>query len=298
MRVHVAAVVIVAALCTNTAFAVSRVTFERTIPAPQNPGAASDLALVYAIGDNQKINTFLDSFVDQTNRSGTVRMADATGDGRSFFRGSLDAATAKRIRRRFPADLYVRVNGFSCRSDEHAGDAGAYDADGKRIRRKQRWVDATCTARLELINAATFVRMTAFNATGQGTSPREPVITPDIVAIAVEQAARYAGVSAAELITPRRVRESILLIEDAPRFAEGMAMIDAGRPEEARRMWEEAARRQPSSAGVRFNLAAVCESIGDVAAAMREYQAARKLAPAERRFRDEFEMFRRRNGVK
>ena len=279
--------IIAAALCTSTAGAASRIAFERTIPAPQNPSAATDFALIYAIGDSDRIKTFLDSFIDQTNRSGSVRLNDATAE---VVRGSM--------RPRFPADVLVRVTSFTCRSSERAGEGGAYDPDGKRIRRRQRWVDAVCTARLELSDASTRLRTAAFSATGEGTSPREPEITPDITGIALDQAARYAGVAASELITPRLVKESILLIEEAPDFEQGIAMIDSGRLEEARRIWLDATKRHPDSAPLRFNLAAVCEALGDVPAATREYDAVRRIAPAERRYRAEFEMFRRRNGLK
>jgi hypothetical protein len=287
MAIRAVAVVIAAALCAQTAAAASRIAFERTIPAPQNPSAVTDFALVYAIGDNDRIKTFLDSFIDQTNRSGTVRLNDATSEN-----------VRNAMRTRFPADLYIRVTAFTCRTSEQAGEGGAYDPDGKRIRRRQRWVDAGCTARVELIDADSRARVATFSATGEGTSPRELDITPDITAVALDQAARYAGVAAAEQITPRRVKESILLIEEAPDFAQGMAMIESGRLEEARRIWTDALRRNPDSAPLHFNLAAVCEALGDVPAAVREYEAVRTIAPAERRYRAEFEMFRRRNGIR
>jgi hypothetical protein len=267
-------------LCTQTAAAASRIAFERTIPAPQNPKGASDLALSYAIGDSDRIETFLDSFVDQTNRSGTVRLLDATN------------AT------RFPFDVQVRVTSFTCRSRQRSGEGGAYDPDGNRVRRVQRWVDATCSARIELRDYKSGSRISLFKTSGEGTSPRETTITPDIVAIALDQAARYAGVAAAEQITPRRIKETILLDESAPDFAQGMSMIDGGRPEEARRIWSEAAKRNPGSAGLRFNLAAVCEATGDVPAAAREYDALLRIAPSERRYHAEREMFRRRNGIR
>lgn len=59
----------------------ARITFERVIPAPHDLGGAQDLAVVSAIGDNDRISTFLDVFLDQTNRSGTLRVHDATSLG-------------------------------------------------------------------------------------------------------------------------------------------------------------------------------------------------------------------------
>src|SRR5205085_8972980 len=130
--------------------------------------------------------------------------------------------TIAKLRKRFPAEIYVRITGFTCRSTEKSGEGGAYDPDGKRVRRAHKWIDATCSATVGLLNASTFARVSIFEAKGEGTSPRDMQITPDVVEIAIDQAARYAGVSAAELITPRQVRESISLIEEAPSFAEGM----------------------------------------------------------------------------
>jgi hypothetical protein len=69
-----------------------------------------------------------------------------------------------------------------------------YDYDGKRVRRTHKWIDATCAATVELLNANTFARVTLFEAKGEGTSPRDMEITPDVIAVAIEQAARYAGV--------------------------------------------------------------------------------------------------------
>ena len=294
----IGSMLLAATFCAATGSAASRLTFDRTIRPPQSLGSGADIAVVYAIGDNEKINTFLDSFVDQANRSGTLRLLDATGEGRIFSGGRIDEKAAKRLRRSYPVDVYARIAAFTCTTKEHAGELGAYDEDGRRIRKKHVWVDARCEAQLEFLHSQSLARVAAFRVHGEGTSPRETVVTPDVTAVAVNQAARYAGVAAAEQITPRRVRETIALVETAPRFAQGMALIDISALDDARRVWEEAALRQPDSAALRFNLGAVCEAIGDVEAAARHYEAARQLAPDERRFRTELAMFRQRNGLK
>jgi tetratricopeptide (TPR) repeat protein len=295
---RIASFVLVTALCAGSADAASRLTFDRTIRPPQSLGAGADIAVIYAIGDNEKINTFLDSFVDQANRSGTLRLLDATGEGRTFSGGRIDEKAARRLRRNYPVDVYARIASFTCTTKEHSGELGAYDEDGKRVRRKHVWVDAMCEAQLEFLHSQSLARVTAFRVHGEGTSPRETEITPDVTAVAVNQAARYAGVAAAEQITPRRVRETVALVETAPLFAQGMSLIDISALDDARRIWEEAAEKQPGSAGLRFNLAAVCEAIGDVAAAAQHYEAAKKLAPDDRRYRNELAMFRQRNGLK
>ncbi len=94
---------------------------------------------------------------------------------------------------------------------------------------------------------------------------------------ALTGAARHAAIDAAERITPRHVRESIALDESAPAFAEGMAMIEANRFAEARTIWQRAMQTQPRSAALRFNLAAICEALGDRRAAETNYNAARQL---------------------
>ena len=295
---RIAAILLVMALCAAGADGASRLTFDRTIRPPHSLGAGADIAVIYAIGDNEKINTFLDSFVDQSNRSGTLRLLDATGEGRIFSGGRIDEKAAKRLRKNYPVDVYARIASFTCTTKEHSGDLGAYDENGRRVRKQHVWVDAICEAQLEFLNSQSLARVAAFRVHGEGTSPRETAITPDVTAVAVNQAARYAGVAAAEQITPRRVRETISLVETAPLFARGMSLIEISALDDARRVWEAAAQKQPDSAPLRFNLGALCEAIGDVASAEQHYEAAKKFAPDDRRYRNELTMFRQRNGLK
>ena len=278
--------------------AAPRVTFERTIPPPASLGGATDLAVVYAIGDSPKISVFLDAFIEQSNQSGTLRVHDVTSLGRYFSGQQIDPAGAKKVRAMYPADAFIRVGAFRCQTADRAGDGNSYDANGKRIRRPHRYVDAVCEARLEVMNGTTLARVSTFKVVGEGTSPRVDRITPEESEVALDQAARYAAVTAAEQITPRKIRETIVLIENAPKFGEGLAMIEAGRPEAARRIWEKELKRDSSSAALRFNLAAVCEAAGDITAAAQHYTELQKLAPKERRYKDEYAGFRRRNGLK
>ncbi len=280
-----------------TAQATSRLTFQRIIAAPHDLGGAQDLAVVYAIGDNAKITTFLDVFIDQTSRSGTLRVHDATAVGRTIGIRPDDAAL-KRFRRRFGAQLYLRVNAFSCKSNRKSGEGSSYDFEGKRVRRKQLWIDASCAAHIDVLDPDSLRTLSFFDAHGEGTSPRVEELTDEERDTAIDQAARYAAVAAAEEITPRRVRETITLDETAPAFEDGMAMIDADRLAEARNIWDQAVSRGKDSAALHFNLAAVCEALGDLVAAQQHYQEARRLAPKESRYRIEAELFRRRNRLK
>jgi tetratricopeptide (TPR) repeat protein len=257
-----------------------RISFERVIPPPHGLRGAQELTLVYAIGDNESVRTFLDVFLDATNRSGLLRVHDATAS-----------------RQKPPHGVHLRVTSFACRMAEHVGEGNAYDFDGKRIRRKHRYIDATCSARLELQEAAARAAFDSFEVRGEGTSPRVERITRDEAEIARDQAARYAALAAAEQITPRRIRETIVLIEEAPEFAGAIAMVESGRLDAARRMWEGAVLRNRSSASLRHNLGAVCEALGDIPRATSYYEEAQRLAPGESRYRIELEMFRRRNGI-
>jgi hypothetical protein len=264
----------------SAAAAAPRISFERVIPAPQNLGGADDLAIIYAIGDSESLRAFLDVFLDEANRSGLLRVHDAIG--------------MKRIP---PVDAQLRITAFRCTTIGRTTDANAYDVDGRRVRRQQRYADATCIARVELQKVRDSEPLAVFEARGEGTSPRVDRISPDEERIATDQAARYAAVAAAEEITPRRIRETIVLIEEAPEFTGAVSMVESGRLDAARRMWEGAVKRNPSSASLRHNLAAVCEATGDIRSASAYYEEAQRLAPAEPRHRIELEMFRRRNGI-
>lgn len=275
-----------------------RITFERAVAAPHDLGDAESIALLSALGDSTKIATFLEVLVDQTNDSGALRMRDATRRGFVILTDHVDKATAEKLRRAEPADVYLGIRAFTCTADERTGDVSAYDPDRKRVRRQQSWVDARCTARIDIIEAKDVRRVASFVVRGEGTSPRVSEVGEDERDIALEQASRLAAREAAERITPRRVRESIVLDETAPAFEQGMAMIAGSRFAEARLVWEQALRKEPRSAALRYNLAAVCEALGDRAAAAQNYTAARELSPRETRYTSEWRAFLHRTGVR
>jgi tetratricopeptide (TPR) repeat protein len=98
---------------------------------------------------------------------------------------------------------------------------------------------------------------------------------------AVDEAAERA----AGQFTPRRITESISLDEKAPLAKAGIAEIEAGRHDRARKLWEGALDANPASAGLLYNLGAVCEALGDARAARRYYEDALGLAPAKTEYR-------------
>lgn len=279
--------------------ATSRLTFERTVPARQSLGGAEDLLITYAIGDNDKISTFLDTFIEQTNRSGTLRVVDVTRIEHSQERSHRWRRVPRYIEQRTPADGFLRIEAFTCATTPRSGQGSTYDVDGNRIRTTVRWIDALCQAHVDVISKRTNAKIAEISSHGEGTSPRVMnEITEGERDIALEQAARFAAIAAAEEITPRHVRETITLAEDAPDFDQAMAEIGADRFDQARRIWENALRRHRDSAALQFDLGAVCEAMHDLGAADQHYAAARKLAPDDRRFRYEHEMFRNRYGLK
>ena len=277
------------------ALAAPRITFVRTVPAMHDLGPAEHLAVIYAIGDNEAVSTFVDVLIDHTNRSGPLRVDDATNHGQHAVGERPDDAERRRIRREHPADLYLGVNRFTCEWQPHSGEGSTRDTTGERVKRVQVWIDALCRARVDVVDGEAQKRLFSFQVKGEGTSPRVGELTHEERDIALDQAARYAAIEASEAIMPRRVRESIELDETAPELEAGLALIDADRLRDARAAWEASLRRNPNSAALRYNLGAVCEASGDVGAARDYFQQALRLSPQDARYRVELDLFRKRN---
>lgn len=289
-------VVLHAALCA-AAFGAQRVSFVRTIPAVHElPGER--IALIYAIGDNDQVTTFVDVFVERTNRNRAIQLDDATERGNHIIGDNPDEMLLRRLRREHPADIYLGVNRFTCETVERSGEGSSYNVDGVREKKLQRWADTVCRARVDAIDPATGKHVSSFEAKGEGTSARTHELSSEDRKIAAMQAARYAAISASELITPRHVRESIELDERAPGFEEARGLIVADRLVDLRRRWELLLHDNSGSAALHYDLAAVCEALGDVDTARRHYETAQRLSPDEPRYRSELSMFRRRSGTK
>jgi hypothetical protein len=271
-------------LATVALAAPPRVTFERIIPAPHDLGAAEQVALISAIGDGIHVEFFAEHFVEQTNRSGTLRMHDARGFRHPFV--------LETLKKKEPADAFIAVRAFTCASAVRGGEGSEKDADGRRVPLRRVWVEAKCTGRVDLMTAEG--KRLSFAIKGDGASSHGRDITSEQREDAVMHAARFAAINAAENIAPRRVRESIPLDESAPAFEEAFSMIEAGLLAEARTVWEREVRKQPRLAQLHFNLAALCEALGDRAAAEKHYVAARQIAPDERRYVNEHRSFMQR----
>jgi len=268
-----------------------RITFTRTMAPAHDLAPAERLAVIYAIGDSSKIDTFVDRFVDLVSRAGVLHIVNAVENNHHIV---ADEISLRALRREHPADAYVGIKRFTCSGDEKSAEGSERDDSGERVKRVHHWIDAGCSARIDLLNSEG-KKMFSYTVRGEGTSPRSPSLSEDERDVAYEQAARYAAVSAADAITPRSVRETIDLDENAPSFDEGFAMIRSERFDDARAIWQAAAVRHRDSAALCFNLGAVSEALGDFAAARDYYEKAAQLSPKERRYVTELNLFRRRN---
>jgi hypothetical protein len=267
-----------------------RITFMRTVAPAYDLGPAERLAVIYAIGDNAKIDTFLEHFVDVVTRAGRAGIENAVESNHHIV---LDDHTLHVIRRRHPADKYLGVKRFTCTGEEKQAEGSERDESGERIRRMHHWIDAQCSARIDVIDPDG-KKLFSYTARGEGTSPRSAALSEDEKDVAYEQASRFAAVSAAGAITPRIVRESIDLDENAPAFDEGFSMVRSERLDDARAIWQAAAIRHRDSAPLYFDLGAVCEAMGELRAAGDYYEKAAKLSPKVRRYVTELHLFRRR----
>jgi Tetratricopeptide repeat len=265
------------------ALAGPRLTFMRVASSAYTVPAGQRIAVIYAIGDHEAISTFVDDFVDDVDRAGTLRIENAVG---STDLASFDGHDFRRLRKEHPADKYLGVSAFRCNGKQHNAVGSERDAVGDRVQRMHVWVDAACEARIDMRDDRGQHLMT-INVRGEGTSPRGSSLTEEERRVAFDQAARYAAFNAADMITPRMVRETIELDETAPAFDDAMPMIDGDRLEDARALWETALKTNRGSAALHFNLAAISEALGDRAAAKKYFQAAVRLAPDNSRYRAE-----------
>jgi tetratricopeptide (TPR) repeat protein len=273
MRTLVAALLHLAAVPLLLA-APPRLVFERTLRAVQDLGRIEEIAIVQAKGDTEQVEAFVDELLRDLNRGG-FRARDAR-----FTTG--------------PAEAHLDVKTLICTTVVRQGEGSARDVDGNRVKKRYESVEATCSAKIDVLNH--FMKhQSTFYASGSGVSARVDVATAEEREHALEHAARHAASEAADRITPRRVRESIVLDDTAPAFEEGFAMIEASRFAEAKAIWEGALRRGGArSAALRFNLGAITEALGDRRAAELHYNAAKQLAPAEARYAAELRQFARR----
>src|SRR6185436_18035772 len=173
MRIRLA-IAVQLAFATALVAAPPRITFSRTIPAPHDLGAAEEVAILYAIGDNDHLGDLIEIFVDRVNDSQTLRVRDTTLGGRRYLSigEKADSATIDKVHRAEPADAYLGVKEFSCRTEERSCEGTAIDASGNKAKKHHVFLDAICTARVDVLSASDLRRVSSFSIKGEGTSPR------------------------------------------------------------------------------------------------------------------------------
>jgi hypothetical protein len=268
-----------------------RINFVRTIPPAHDLAPAEQVAVIYAIGDHDSINGFVDEFVGLASRVGPIRIENAVEANKHIS----DFAS---LRKEHRADVYLGVQQFTCQGKERTAEGSEHDPDGGRVKKTYQWLDAVCSARIDVLRASDGKKTVSFTVKGEGTSPRAVTLTEDERQVAFLQASHYAAVAAAESITPRVVRESIELDPSAPSFDDGWSMISSNRLTDARAIWQTSLRQHPDSAALSFNLAALNEALSDLTSAGRFFELAEKLSPHEPRYHSALGLFRKRNAVK
>jgi tetratricopeptide (TPR) repeat protein len=272
-----------------------RLTYVRTLPAPHSVGSGAEtVAVLYKLSDSKQVDDFLDKFIEEVNRSGSLHADDATIHGQHLLGDGSNKDAEKIVRRDHPADAYAGIREFTCGLTEREGERSTHDADGARLKQKLVWVEANCHARVDLIDGRSMLKTESFYVRGQGASSRVTELTDDEREQAVQHAARSAAIAAAEQITPRRVRESAELDASAPDFDRAYALIGSERFADARQLWEKALVREATSAALHFNLALLCDAMGDTPATQKHFAEARRLDPASTRYRRASDAFRKR----
>src|SRR5438132_1754583 len=112
----------------------ARITFNRVVRPAHDLGAAEQLAVIYAIGDNEKVGKFVDLFVDHGTRTGRLHIENDVESNVHVH--SFDEPSLRALRRRHPADAYIGVSLFTCAAAERNGEIGETIDSGERVRRK------------------------------------------------------------------------------------------------------------------------------------------------------------------
>jgi len=151
--------------------------------------------VIYAIGDSDKVHTFVERFVEDVSRAGTLRVTNAVENNHHF--AALDGAALVKLRHDHPADAYLGVNVFTCSGIDRSAEGSERDVDGigrpttRAFRlapgiayeRKRRWANGRASrfARPRWasasVSAAGMPRRRAARTIGPATKPPPPKTT-------------------------------------------------------------------------------------------------------------------------
>src|SRR3954447_18445836 len=100
--------------------AAPRIGFVRSLPATYDLAPAERLALIYAIGDTDRVNDFVGDFTDEVARSGAYTTQNAAEGNHHLALD--DAAALQLLRREHPADASLGVTAFTCRPTDRSAE--------------------------------------------------------------------------------------------------------------------------------------------------------------------------------
>ncbi|HVT05330.1 MAG TPA: hypothetical protein VHL58_18355 [Thermoanaerobaculia bacterium] len=251
-----------------------RITFARIKPADVNLGAASRIEVVEFSGALAEVaaNEFEAAAASEGFLTIVLPVTFPAKPALTLRERSL-AKPLPDITLRAHLDDFTTHNGSSRRGSEQNNTSAS----------SEYWVDARCSLHVEIYDPSG-ASITALNVTGASTSSHGPALSAAMEHEAKENAARRAGAAAGAKISPRRVTESIRLERDVPRFDEAYRLIRDGSFDKARDLWVTVVRSDDHSAALRYDLGAVCEALGDQAAARANYDAAIRLNPLEPKY--------------
>ncbi|MCL4808373.1 MAG: tetratricopeptide repeat protein [Thermoanaerobaculia bacterium] len=219
--------------------------------------------------------------VRRSTAKAKVHFVDARGLGlkpADLAQGTevMKAAVAK-----VPADVLGGIRLLGCSSDLRSQTV-TRGSGSSAVQVTEYWYLGSCSVELTVVDASGKELATLEVEGRYETSRRDNA--PE--GVAVQEQAFWSSVDdAAKRLLDRTARKKmqvpIPFDEAAPLAAEGLAEIDAGRLAAARTLWEGALAANPASAGLRFNLGAVQEALGDTAAAKASYEEALKVSPAD-----------------
>lgn len=178
------------------------------------------------------------------------------------------------------ADVWGAIRLLGCAANERSQQV-TRGSGASAVTVTEYWWEGSCSAELTVVDPDGKA-ITTFEVEGRNESPRNErregqSVQEQVYWASVDDAAKRLIDGA----NRKKLRQPVPFDTTAPLATEGLAEVDAGRLPAARTLWEGALAGNPSAAGLRFNLGAVCEALGDAAAAKSNYEEALKLAPGD-----------------
>lgn len=270
MRLCVAAAVLLLAV----SGCATRAKLERRRPARFSAGSARTLVLVQLTGHPELQRRLARGFRDEATGRDWWRVRDATGERIALFP---DAGRGRLVRGRAPGadEVYVRLDAYEAirtvepveREEREDDDGDDHDGPDAVERVRVRFAATLATAAGEALLRAREYDGTA--ATGDDDSPGRAALIRRAIARGMEDFF--------DDITPRRVREGIVLDKDAEDMRPIAELVARGQYAAAADRLGEMRNRRPRRADVVYNLAVVTDARGDYAAALDLYDAALSL---------------------